>query len=104
MKKSPNRGQSLESGAAEKIAIDACAKFSETVSPPKRHSDSRAKKFEGSSVELDAIPAQQLRQIVRECIERQVDQQQLKLLRIAEESEREVLTKYAAAYAGEVKA
>jgi hypothetical protein len=59
--------------------------------------------FYGTSVELDAIPAHQLRQLVRECIERHVDQQQLTLLRTVEDSERELLTKWAATYSGEVR-
>ena len=67
---------------------------------PTKQTDTRAKKFVGTSVELDAIPAHQLRQLVRECIERHVDQQQLNLLRAAEESERELLKKWAATYAG----
>jgi hypothetical protein len=66
---------------------------------PTKQSDTRAKKFgSATSVELDAIPARQLREIVRSCIERHVDQEQLALLRVAEESERELLTKWAATY------
>jgi hypothetical protein len=38
---------------------------------PTKMTDSRAKKFVGTSVELDAIPARQLRDLVRGCIERQ---------------------------------
>jgi hypothetical protein len=68
---------------------------------PTKMTDTRAKKFNGTSVELDAIPAHQLRQLVRECIERHVDQQQLALLRVAEESERELLKKWAATYSGD---
>jgi hypothetical protein len=67
---------------------------------PTKMTDTRAKKFAGTSVELDAIPAYQLRQLIRECIERHVDQQQLKLLRAAGESERELLKKWAATYGG----
>jgi hypothetical protein len=67
---------------------------------PTKQTDTRAKKFAGTSVELDAIPAHQLRQIVRECIERHVDQQQIELLRAAEDSERELLKKWAATYSG----
>jgi hypothetical protein len=64
---------------------------------PTKMTDSRAKKFgSATSVELDAIPARRLRGIVRERIERHVDQQQLALLRVAEESERGLLTKWAA--------
>jgi hypothetical protein len=68
---------------------------------PTKQSDTRAKKFaSATSVELDAIPASRLRTIVRECIERHVDQEQLKLLRVAEQSERELLTRWAATYGG----
>jgi hypothetical protein len=58
--------------------------------------DTRPKNFVGRSVELDAIPAARLRELVRKCIERH----QLSILRIAEESERELLTKWGATYAG----
>jgi hypothetical protein len=68
---------------------------------PTKTTDTRAKKFGSStSVELDAIPARKLRELVRQCIERHVDQEQLKLLRVAEQSERELLTKWAATYGG----
>jgi len=68
---------------------------------PTKQTDTRAKKF-GSpiSVELDAIPARQLRALARECIERHIDQEQLKILKIAEESERELLKKWAGTYGG----
>jgi hypothetical protein len=66
---------------------------------PTKQSDTRAKKFgSATSVELDAIPARQLRAIVRECIERHVDRRQLEILRTAEESERELLKKWATTY------
>jgi hypothetical protein len=68
---------------------------------PTKQTDTRAKKFgNATSVELDAIPAQKLRQIVRECIERHVDQDQLKILKVAEESERDLLKKWAGTYGG----
>lgn len=68
---------------------------------PTKLSDTRAKKFNSpTSVELDAIPAHQLRTLVRECIERHIDQEQLKILRVAEESERELLKKWAGTYGG----
>jgi hypothetical protein len=68
---------------------------------PTKQTDTRAKKFgSATSVELDAIPARQLRALVRECIERHVDQEKLALLRVAEQSERELLTKWAATYGG----
>jgi hypothetical protein len=67
---------------------------------PTKMKDPRAKKFVGTSVELDAIPAATLRSLVRECIERHIDMQQLHLLRIAEHSEREILSKWAATLRG----
>jgi hypothetical protein len=69
-------------------------------SRPTKQTDSRAKKWIGTSVELDAIPAARLRELVRECINRHVDQQQLQILRVAEESERDVLIKWAKTYGG----
>jgi hypothetical protein len=62
---------------------------------PTKMSDPRAKKFEGTSVELDAIPAARLRELVRQCIERHIDKEQLAVLRAAEESERATLGKWA---------
>ena len=67
---------------------------------PTKQTDTRAKKFSGTSVELDAIPAHRLRELVRGCIERHVDKQQLELLREAEKSERQLLSKWAATYSG----
>ena len=67
---------------------------------PTKQTDTRAKKFAGTSVELDAIPAAKLRELVRECIERHVDKQQLEFLRVVEKSERELLTQWASTYSG----
>jgi hypothetical protein len=68
---------------------------------PTKMTDTRAKKFNNAtSVELDAIPADKLRTIVRECIERHVDQRQLKVLKVAEESERSFLKMVASTYDG----
>lgn len=62
---------------------------------PTNTDDTRSKKFTGTSVELDAIPAAKLRELLRGCIERHVDQRQLEILRIAETSEREALVNMA---------
>jgi hypothetical protein len=51
---------------------------------------------------LDAIPAAKLRGLVRGCIERHVDREQLNILRAAEESERETLGKWAKIVGGAV--
>jgi hypothetical protein len=58
---------------------------------PTKTKDPRAGGFSGESVEVDAIPAQRLRQIVRDAIERHIDPEALRLTRIAEQSEREIL-------------
>jgi hypothetical protein len=71
---------------------------------PTKQTDTRAKKFgSATSVELDAIPARKLREIVRGCIERHVDQHQLQILRAAEESERGLLKAWAGTYGGRAK-
>jgi hypothetical protein len=64
-------------------------------SRPTKQTDTRAKKWSGTSVELDAIPASKLRELVRGCIERHIDKEQLAVLRAAEESERETLGRWA---------
>jgi hypothetical protein len=59
---------------------------------PTKSTDSRSKKWTGGdSVELDAIDPKTLRDIVREAIEQHIDQDELEILRVAEESERELL-------------
>jgi hypothetical protein len=71
---------------------------------PTKQTDTRAKKFgSATSVELDEIPARKLRKIVRGCIERHVDQHQLRILRAAEESERGLLQAWAGTYGGRAK-
>src|SRR6516225_2027229 len=62
---------------------------------PTKQTDSRAKKFAGTSVELDAIPAAKLRELVRGCIEQHIDQKQYEFLKVTEKSERELLGKWA---------
>jgi hypothetical protein len=70
-------------------------------SRPTKAKDPRAKKFgHATSVELDAIPADKLRQLVRECIERHVDKKQLEILKVAEKSERDFLKSIAKIHAG----
>lgn len=59
---------------------------------PTKKTDSRSKTFEGESVEVDAIPPRQLREIVAGCIEQHVDRRKLDILQVAEQSERAILT------------
>ncbi len=64
-------------------------------SRPTKRSDSRSKNWRGDSVELDAIHPDQLRQIVRDAIERHLSRDQLEVLKVAEESERDMLWHWA---------
>lgn len=61
-------------------------------SRPTKVTDSRARGFGPISVELDAIEPAQLRDLVGEAIEQHLPQQQLEVLKAAEESERLLLT------------
>ncbi len=58
---------------------------------PTKLTDSRAKNFGDISVELDAIEPGQLRQIVEEVINRHIPQDELRVLKQAETSERELI-------------
>lgn len=62
---------------------------------PTKQSDSRAAKFVGDSVEVDAIPTPTLRQIVSDAIERWIDPEALRLTKIAEQSEKQILRRIA---------
>ena len=63
------------------------------ITQPVTYTDSRARKFMerygNETVELDAIPASAVRQLVRDAIERHMDPQRLELLRMVEQEERE---------------
>src|SRR5579872_2526584 len=52
---------------------------------------SHAKNFHGQSVEVDAIPPATLQALVRGVIERHIDERQLRVTKVAEESERQIL-------------
>jgi hypothetical protein len=63
---------------------------------PTKTEDTRAKRFGSSlSVELDAIDPNQLRSLVRDAIEDFLPREQLDILKVAEQSEREVLLNFA---------
>lgn len=68
---------------------------------PTKKTDSRSKGFTAESVEVDAIPSHQLRQLAEEAIERHVDHRQLEVLRGYEEEERRGLEQVAATFNGE---
>jgi hypothetical protein len=67
--------------------VERVALTEEHITEGNRH----AQKFEGESVELDALPPGILRDMVREVIERHISEHELETLRIAEDSERELL-------------
>lgn len=60
---------------------------------PTKKTDTRARGFVGESVEVDAIPAPVLRDLVNDAIERHVDQHRLRVTRQFESSERDLLSK-----------
>lgn len=59
---------------------------------PTKKADSRSAKFTGGSVEVDAIAPTILRQLVEDAITQHLDQHELEMTRIAETSERDLLT------------
>jgi hypothetical protein len=59
--------------------------------PTKREGNSHARGFAGDSVELDALPARVLRGMVTKVIERHISPAATEALRVAEDSERELL-------------
>jgi hypothetical protein len=62
---------------------------------PTKKTDTRAANFEGESVELDAIEAPTLRQLVREAIELHVDPHELGVLHAQEAEERRLMLEMA---------
>ena len=61
----------------------------------KREGNRHAKNFEGDSCELDTIPPDKLRDLVRECIMRHIDRDHFATVQAAEESERAALKMFA---------
>ena len=68
-------------------------------SRPTKKTDTRSKGFDGDSVELDAIPAWRLKDLVREAIEQHIDQDALEATRRIEAAERKSLTDFRQAWA-----
>jgi hypothetical protein len=77
----------------ERVALTRAhiAEFSLPTRPTKRDGNRHAQGFEGDSVELDALPPRVLRAMVREVIERHISPKATQALRVAEDSERELL-------------
>lgn len=78
----------------ERIAVtpDQIAEYGLLTRPTKK-TDSRAKSFEGESVEVDAIPPRILRQLLEQTIVRHIDPEAYRLHQIAEDSERDILNR-----------
>ena len=70
---------------------------------PTKVTDSRAKGFGDISVELDAIEPQMLRALVQVCIEDHLPADQLRVLKVAEQSERELLGRLVAGLQGSAR-
>jgi hypothetical protein len=81
----------------ERVALteEQITEFNLPTRPTKRNGNRHANKFEGDSVELDALPASELRSMLREVIERHISEHDLEILRTAEDSEREQLKMWA---------
>jgi hypothetical protein len=62
---------------------------------PTKSTDSRSKNFGAISVELDAIEPNQFRALVRDAIEQHLPADQFEMLKVAEESERDLLRAWA---------
>jgi hypothetical protein len=81
----------------ERVALteEQITRFNLPTRPTKREGNRHALKFEGDSVELDALPASELRSMVREVIERHISERHLEVLRVTEASERGLLEAWA---------
>lgn len=65
---------------------------------PTKTTDTRCKNFEGESVEVDAIPPMILRSMVREVIEKQIDEHQLYQSKLIERQEQEIVKSVARSF------
>jgi hypothetical protein len=77
------------------VRVEQIEEYGLETRPTKRGDNSHARNFEGDSVEVDAIPPQELRRLVRECIEQHIDRRQLELTKQVEEEEKATLEKFA---------
>ena len=82
--------------AVEAVTPEQIASMGLPTRPTKK-SDSRAKGFEGESVEVDAIPPATLREMTESCILRHIDMETLEATRRVEAAERKSVKEMAAA-------
>ena len=99
-----NAGEKIEETLRElapdaEIAFERIAVTPEQIADwdlptrPTKASDTRSKNFGEISVELDAIEPNQLRELVQGAIERHLPPEQFEILKAAEESERDIITR-----------
>ena len=67
---------------------------------PTKKTDTRAKNFQGESVEVDAIPPDDLRFLARLCIEQHLDQEVLAAHQVIEDQERETGRRFVETFRG----
>lgn len=81
----------------KRIAVtpEQITEWSLPTRPTKREGNMHARTFKGESVELDAIPAARLRELVKGCIEQHVNSNHLFTVRVAEDSERRLIEAWA---------
>jgi hypothetical protein len=77
----------------ERVALteEQIEEYNLPTRPTKRDGNRHARDFEGDSVELDALPPRELRQMVTDVIERHISAAETEILRATEDSEREQL-------------
>jgi len=92
-----DRGESQWPITFERIAVtpEQIIEYDLPTRPTKKAGNTHAARFEGESVEADALPPNVLRQLVNDCIERHVDERALAVVMAAEESERRALEMFA---------
>jgi hypothetical protein len=99
-----NAGEKIEATLREmapdaEIFFERVAVTSEQIAAwdlptrPTKSTDTRAKGFGEISVELDAIEPNQLRALVQETIERHLPAEQFEVLKVAEQSERQIISR-----------
>jgi hypothetical protein len=92
-------GFPVEAVAAQRVFFERLAVTEHQIAEwelptrPTKQSDSRARGFTGGSVEVDAIPANTLRELIHDAIVQHIDQRQLAITEIYEQSEREIFAR-----------
>jgi hypothetical protein len=73
------------------VTLQQISDFDLPTRPTKREGNTHAKDFHGESVEVDALPVDELQQLVRNAIEQHIDRRQLAQTKSVEASERAIL-------------